>query len=440
MRSLIIIWLLIPFFTIGVDSAISQNVPIPDLKLNGSDGPITMSTNDSLSVTVSLDTAGSSGTADWWIAVYTPFDWYYLDAYTGSWLPGLSFSYKGPLFNLPPVKISDISGLPPGTYTFYFAVDTNMNGQLDFDQLHYDDVVVNVTGAGSSLAGTWVVANFDSYISLILTEPNILSDTDYTWVNQCTESGTYTVSGSSITFDMHQTNCEEGRGLVGGASALSSVKQVKQDHETYVYSLIGKSLNIRNVRLGTQTIDLLMDFRDPSTLEKIGNGTIAVVRGEELGGCSRTAVGDIPFTIYRLPFGPHANHNEAYGFGDLTGELFCSLGTSPWHCTWRMVSKGTAEIRGYFAEIPPYDCMLGIAISDNNHWGQCTITELSGNYCGDLHMGWTTEPCIPPSPEWLEFPLIKGYVIHKDLYTSYTLKDIQLGPDTFCSFLPPGLE
>ena len=32
----------------------------------------------------------------------------------------------------------------PGTYTFYFGVDTVMDGQLTFDHLFYDTVVVAV--------------------------------------------------------------------------------------------------------------------------------------------------------------------------------------------------------------------------------------------------------------------------------------------------------
>jgi hypothetical protein len=36
------------------------------------------------------------------------------------------------------------AGLPIGIYTFHFGVDLLMNGSLDFDQLHYDSVDVNI--------------------------------------------------------------------------------------------------------------------------------------------------------------------------------------------------------------------------------------------------------------------------------------------------------
>lgn len=38
-----------------------------------------------------------------------------------------------------------MSVLLPGSYTFYFGVDMNMNGSLDLDQMSYDDVEVTIT-------------------------------------------------------------------------------------------------------------------------------------------------------------------------------------------------------------------------------------------------------------------------------------------------------
>ncbi len=57
-----------------------------------------------------------------------------------------SLHTKGALFNLATVEVLNIpvAGLLPGTYTFYLAVDMNMNGSLDLDQLFFDSVVVNV--------------------------------------------------------------------------------------------------------------------------------------------------------------------------------------------------------------------------------------------------------------------------------------------------------
>ncbi len=59
----------------------------------------------------------------------------------------LLVTHQGALFNLSTTEVLNIpvSGLPSGTYTFYFAVDLNMNGIIDFGELFFDSVVVNIT-------------------------------------------------------------------------------------------------------------------------------------------------------------------------------------------------------------------------------------------------------------------------------------------------------
>ena len=126
--------------------------PAPDVKANGSDGPVASWTSDFLSVSVSLAAGGSSGMdCDWWVVVDTTFGWYYFDAGTMSWAyagdsyTDLSPTYQGSLFDLSPFEVLNMTGLHDGTYTFYFAVDTNMNGLLDIDELFFDFVFVNIT-------------------------------------------------------------------------------------------------------------------------------------------------------------------------------------------------------------------------------------------------------------------------------------------------------
>ena len=91
--------------------------------------------------------------SDWWVAADTPYGWFYLVASTMLWeFAGTSYtdllvSHQGVLFNLATIEVLNIpvAGLLPGTYKLYFAVDMNMNGSLDLDQLYYDSVVVNIT-------------------------------------------------------------------------------------------------------------------------------------------------------------------------------------------------------------------------------------------------------------------------------------------------------
>ncbi len=122
---------------------------ILDIKANGSDGPVTPGVN--LAVTVSLDPGTSSGNVDWWVAADTPFGWFYFDLALG-WVPigdpsGILTTHQGPLFDLtPPVEILNfpVSGMSSGTYRFYFAIDTDMNGVLDLDKMVFDLVEVIV--------------------------------------------------------------------------------------------------------------------------------------------------------------------------------------------------------------------------------------------------------------------------------------------------------
>jgi hypothetical protein len=116
--------------------------PIPDIKANGSDGPVTITQLDNLSVTVALDPGIYSGVqADWWVLANAPFGWYYYDL--SGWRLGISVTYQGSLFDLDFYEVLNTSGLPIGTYNFYFGVDGNVNGVID-DPLYYDTVEVNI--------------------------------------------------------------------------------------------------------------------------------------------------------------------------------------------------------------------------------------------------------------------------------------------------------
>ena len=118
----------------------------PDIKANGQDGLITISTTTSLSITVSLDPGGYAGqNADWWVAESTPsgsFNHYDLGA--GSMVPGLFPTHQGSLFSLGSVPLLNLSNLTAGAHTFYFAVDLDMNGLLDMNCIYFDAVRVDV--------------------------------------------------------------------------------------------------------------------------------------------------------------------------------------------------------------------------------------------------------------------------------------------------------
>jgi hypothetical protein len=124
------------------------NLQICDIKANGADS-LTITSADTLSVTVSINPWTISGVnADWWIAAATPFGWHYY-VYPTGWFYGpdvadIQPAYQGALFGLGSTPVLDITGLPAGAYAFFFAVDTNMNGQIDGNRLKYDGVAVTV--------------------------------------------------------------------------------------------------------------------------------------------------------------------------------------------------------------------------------------------------------------------------------------------------------
>jgi hypothetical protein len=118
--------------------------PVPDIKANGLDGPITIGRSDTLAITVQFDAGTFSGEeADWWLVARTPLGWYYYHK-TSGWLPGREVTLQIPLRNLPNREVFNMSGLPVGNYTFYFGVDLNKNGNINISQAYYDQVNVTI--------------------------------------------------------------------------------------------------------------------------------------------------------------------------------------------------------------------------------------------------------------------------------------------------------
>jgi len=123
--------------TTGDGTAISAHI-----EANGLEGPATIGAGENVSISVALQAGSTAGTnADWWAVAATSTGWYTFD--TLSWRPGLFPTYQGALFDLGAFEILDMP-LPAGAYTFYFGVDTNMNGSPDMDRISYDQIDVTV--------------------------------------------------------------------------------------------------------------------------------------------------------------------------------------------------------------------------------------------------------------------------------------------------------
>jgi len=121
-----------------------HTTPLPDIKVNGSDGPITLYQNDTLTITVSLNNNGITDNADWWLAADTPFGLYFY-AFSG-WVPYQVPAYQGPLFYLDNYEVLSrpVLGLEEGTYTLYFGVDTDMDEDITWDSAYYDLTLVTI--------------------------------------------------------------------------------------------------------------------------------------------------------------------------------------------------------------------------------------------------------------------------------------------------------
>jgi len=98
-----------------------------------------------LNITVSLDPGSyyDGSLADWWVAAGSPLGLYWFTLDHG-WVRSDApiRVYGGPLFSLSSYPVLQISGLPIGEYTFYFAVDDNMDGILNATYL--DTASVNI--------------------------------------------------------------------------------------------------------------------------------------------------------------------------------------------------------------------------------------------------------------------------------------------------------
>jgi hypothetical protein len=120
--------------------------PQADVKVNGSDGPVTIRQGEKAHITAWLDAADRTGVnVDWWVLARTPSGttWHYEFGLPGVWLPGRVPANQGLLLDYGPQEIDDSTLLNQGNYRFYFGVDWPMNGVVDRMQVaDFVDVTV----------------------------------------------------------------------------------------------------------------------------------------------------------------------------------------------------------------------------------------------------------------------------------------------------------
>jgi hypothetical protein len=127
----------------------SVNAPEPfSIRANGATGVLSVTRGTSVSVTVHADNPRLAGaTPEWWIVAQTPFDepltWFSLVS-PGHWEPTIGPLDPAFLFFysfLPSWQVFN-GTLPPGVYTFYFAVDEKQDGIPDLKWWDFVEVRV----------------------------------------------------------------------------------------------------------------------------------------------------------------------------------------------------------------------------------------------------------------------------------------------------------
>ena len=105
----------------------AKDSPVPDIKIDGDDGPLTIPSTQSVSMTLSIAAGVKKGEAhDWWIGTVRDGAKLYCWSKSGGWslCPGWSprRAYGGPLIDKSGFVLHQ-GTIPQGSWRFFFAVD-----------------------------------------------------------------------------------------------------------------------------------------------------------------------------------------------------------------------------------------------------------------------------------------------------------------------------
>ena len=99
-----------------------------------------------MQVAITVNKGQGVSNKDWWMLQETPdANWQYYDAASSLWQKSIKVTYKGPFASMGVTPMLDSTTLPVGTNSFFFGVDSKMDGILQIDKLIYDSVQVIVT-------------------------------------------------------------------------------------------------------------------------------------------------------------------------------------------------------------------------------------------------------------------------------------------------------
>ncbi len=123
-------------------TANGEIMPAPDIKVNGSDGQIVITPDDTVDVIVSLDPGDKTDAiCDWWVGALTPFGTFWVTP-SLTWQKSDSALSAGqyPLFYLSETGLLT-TNLPQGIYTLFFVIDDNPDGKFEVTWYDYVNVI-----------------------------------------------------------------------------------------------------------------------------------------------------------------------------------------------------------------------------------------------------------------------------------------------------------
>lgn len=125
-------WGFTEFTFVVVYAAREEVQPVPDIKVNAADGPITVRRSTDVTVTASVD-AGTEGghLYDWWMGAITPYGKYWVNQ-SQQWVKSSAPISMGQIamYDMPTTEMLSRT-LPMGSYRFFFVLDGTPNGVLD---------------------------------------------------------------------------------------------------------------------------------------------------------------------------------------------------------------------------------------------------------------------------------------------------------------------
>jgi len=195
--------------------------------------PVTTNPGISLkgsTLTIQLNAGDNIGkNADWWFVALSPWGHWYSYVYPNIWndigtdLSKVSPAYQGPLSNISSLALYDATGIPAGNYVFYFGVDMNMNGVLDYNQLFYSSLPLSFIDARYSgiYSGTFTGGDTGTFNATVSANGaitgTVYSNTDkfsYNAIGQVLSNGSMTMavdfgaasSGAAFVGNINLTN------------------------------------------------------------------------------------------------------------------------------------------------------------------------------------------------------------------------------------------